>query len=224
MTIKRPTALPYTRDDEADALLAGDPMALLIGFSLDQQVSVQKAFSGPLELKRRIGTLDAATIAGMAPGQLEQAFRTRPALHRFPASMAKRTRALCAAVVQTYVSEVARISRLPIYPTLPGARLRQAAGAQGRSMGASLRAQAGVQSSPEVLGSDVRRPQPAGPEQAEPQDLDEVMVAAADSGRNQRDEQPSDGAPCGQHLIRHSSRQIRAVGGVSGRARPRTDA
>ena len=86
-------------------------MALLIGFVLDQQVSVQKAFSGPLELQRRIGTIDAAVIAGMDPGDLEEAFRTRPALHRFPGNMAKRTQALCAALVETYDGSAARVWR-----------------------------------------------------------------------------------------------------------------
>ena len=79
-----PAQLHFTGNDEADALLASEPLALLIGFVLDQQVSVQKAFSGPLELKRRIGSLDAARIAGMDPGELDRVFRERPALHRFP--------------------------------------------------------------------------------------------------------------------------------------------
>jgi hypothetical protein len=70
MTATNPSSLPFTGDPEADTLLATDPMAMLIGFVLDQQVSVQKAFSGPLELKRRIGTLDAAVIAGMDAGDL----------------------------------------------------------------------------------------------------------------------------------------------------------
>ena len=104
-----PRSLPYTGDPEADALLAAEPMALLIGFVLDQQVSVQKAFSGPLELKRRVGTLDAATIAALDPADLEAAFRERPALHRFPGNMAKRTQALCSAVAQDYGDEAARI-------------------------------------------------------------------------------------------------------------------
>lgn len=104
-----PAALPYTGDPEADALLAADPMALLIGFVLDQQVSVQKAFSGPLELRRRVGTLDAAELAAMDPGDLEAAFRERPALHRFPGNMAKRTQALCAAVAETYGGDPAAI-------------------------------------------------------------------------------------------------------------------
>jgi uncharacterized HhH-GPD family protein len=104
-----PDALPYTGDPEADALLAADPMALLIGFVLDQQVSVQKAFSGPLELQRRIGTLDATAIAAMDPADFEAAFRERPALHRFPGNMAKRTQALCGAVAETYGGDASRI-------------------------------------------------------------------------------------------------------------------
>lgn len=109
MSATPPDMLPYTGDPEADALLASEPMALLIGFTLDQQVSVQKAFSGPLELLRRIGTLDAATIAAMDPAGLEAAFRQRPALHRFPANMARRTQALCSAVADTYEGDPSRI-------------------------------------------------------------------------------------------------------------------
>lgn len=104
-----PDTLPYTGDPEADALLAAEPMALLIGFVLDQQVSVQKAFSGPLELRRRIGTLDAAAIAALDAADLEVAFRERPALHRFPGNMARRTQALCSAIAETYGSDAARI-------------------------------------------------------------------------------------------------------------------
>jgi uncharacterized HhH-GPD family protein len=105
----RPDRLHFTGNDEADALLADEPLALLIGFVLDQQVSVQKAFSGPLELKRRLGSLDAATIAGTDPGELERIFRERPALHRFPGSMAARTQELCAAVVSEYDDDAARV-------------------------------------------------------------------------------------------------------------------
>ena len=79
-----PTSLPFTGDPDADRLLAEDPLALLIGFALDQQVTVQKAFSGPAELKRRLGHLDAARIAAMDPAELDAVFRDRPALHRFP--------------------------------------------------------------------------------------------------------------------------------------------
>jgi uncharacterized HhH-GPD family protein len=109
MATQAPTRLHFTGNDEADALLAEEPLALLIGFVLDQQVPVQKAFSGPLELRRRIGTLDAAAIAGMDPGELDRAFRERPALHRFPGTMAMRTQELCAAVATDYENDAARI-------------------------------------------------------------------------------------------------------------------
>ncbi len=104
-----PDHLPFTGDPDADALIAADPLALLIGFALDQQVTVQKAFSGPLELKKRIGTLDAKTIATMDDERLDAAFRTPPALHRFPGNMAKRTRELCAAIAADYDGDAGRI-------------------------------------------------------------------------------------------------------------------
>jgi uncharacterized HhH-GPD family protein len=104
-----PDHLPFTGDPEADALLARDPLALLIGFALDQQVTVQKAFAGPHELQRRIGSLDAATIAGMDPEALDIAFRTPPALHRFPGNMAKRVRELCVAIAADYGGDASRI-------------------------------------------------------------------------------------------------------------------
>ncbi len=101
--------LHFTGDDEADRLLANDPLALLIGFALDQQVSVQKAFSGPVELRRRIGHLDAARIAAMDPEALQEAFRQRPALHRFPGAMAGRVQALCAYLVDSYGGDASRV-------------------------------------------------------------------------------------------------------------------
>jgi uncharacterized HhH-GPD family protein len=103
--------LPFTGDDEADRLLVGDPIALLIGFVLDQQVPLQKAFSGPLELSRRIGGLDASTIAQMDADRLDAAFRERPALHRFPGNMARRTQEMCAFVVEHYGGDAGRIWR-----------------------------------------------------------------------------------------------------------------
>ncbi len=84
-------------------------MALLIGFVLDQQVTVQKAFSGPLELQRRVGTIEAAGIVALDPADLEAAFRAPPALHRFPADMARRTRELSAVIVERYGGDAARI-------------------------------------------------------------------------------------------------------------------
>lgn len=102
--------LYFTGDEEADRLLVREPLALLIGFVLDQQVTLQKAFSGPLELKRRIGgTLDAAAIAAMDPERLEEIFAERPALHRFPRNMAARTRELCAAVASEYGGDAGRV-------------------------------------------------------------------------------------------------------------------
>ena len=109
METQAPARLHFTGNDEADALLAEEPLALLIGFVLDQQVPVQKAFSGPLELKRRIGNLDASAIAGMDPGELDRAFRERPALHRFPGTMAMRTQELCAAIATDYDGDAARV-------------------------------------------------------------------------------------------------------------------
>jgi uncharacterized HhH-GPD family protein len=103
--------LPFTGDPDADRLLVEDPLALLIGFVLDQQVTLQKAFSGPLELSRRIGGLDARRIATMEPEQLDAAFRERPALHRFPGNMAKRTRELAAYLVERYDGDASRIWR-----------------------------------------------------------------------------------------------------------------
>jgi uncharacterized HhH-GPD family protein len=107
-TVKK---LPYTGVDEADELLAQDPLALLIGFELDQQVPLQKAFSGPYELRKRIGTLDAPTIAAMDPAKLEAAFKERPALHRFPGNMARRTQALCVAIVRDYGGDAGAVWR-----------------------------------------------------------------------------------------------------------------
>jgi uncharacterized HhH-GPD family protein len=105
----RPTHLHFTGDDEADRLLAEDPLALLVGFVLDQQVTVQKAFSGPLEIKRRLGGFDAATIAATDPGELEAIFRQKPAIHRFPGNMARRVQDLCAAVVEDYCGRAERV-------------------------------------------------------------------------------------------------------------------
>jgi uncharacterized HhH-GPD family protein len=101
-----PTALHFTGNDEADALLAHDPMALLIGFALDQQVPVPTAFTGPLKIKQRVGTLDAHTLATT---DLEPAFREKPAVHRFPGNMAKRVRELAAVVDEEYGGDASRL-------------------------------------------------------------------------------------------------------------------
>jgi uncharacterized HhH-GPD family protein len=102
-------ALHFTGNEEADGLLAKEPLALLIGFALDQQVPVQTAFSGPLKLKQRFGTLDARKIATADPGQLEQSFREKPAIHRFPGSMAKRVQELAAVIDDEYDGHAERV-------------------------------------------------------------------------------------------------------------------
>jgi uncharacterized HhH-GPD family protein len=101
-----PDRLYFTESDEANALIASDPMALLIGFVLDQQVTVQKAFSGPLVLRERVGALDAATLASV---DLEPVFRAKPAIHRFPGSMAQRVHDLAVHVRDDYDGDAARI-------------------------------------------------------------------------------------------------------------------
>ena len=105
----RPQALHFTGDPEADALIAREPLALLIGFALDQQVTVQSAFAGPLKLQQRLGTLDAKTIAATDPDRLLEIFRERPAIHRFPGSMATRVQELAAFVVEEYGGDAAQL-------------------------------------------------------------------------------------------------------------------
>ncbi len=101
-----PDRLHFTESDEANALIASDPMALLVGFVLDQQITVQKAFSGPLALKQRLGAIDAATLAS---ADLEPVFRERPAIHRFPGSMAQRVHDLAVHVRDRYDGDAQRV-------------------------------------------------------------------------------------------------------------------
>src|SRR5438034_3943136 len=151
MTATQPTLdrLHFTGDDEADRLLASDPLALLIGFALDQQVSVQKAFSGPAELRRRIGHLDAVRIAAMDPADLAAVFRERPALHRFPAAMAGRVQALCAYLVANYGGEASRVwtdardghdlqKRLLALPSIGDMKARSLIAILGKRLGVSV--------------------------------------------------------------------------------------
>ena len=104
-----PTALHFTESDAANELLAREPLALLIGFALDQQVTVPTAFAGPHKLKERIGGLDPAAIASMDPRALEEVFREKPAIHRFPGSMARRVQELCAVVADEYQGQAERV-------------------------------------------------------------------------------------------------------------------
>ena len=109
MATIRPTHLYFTGDDQADRFLAEEPLALLVGFVLDQQVTVQKAFSGPLEIRRRLGSFDAATIAATDPAALEEIFRQKPAIHRFPGNMARRVQELCAVIAEDYGGRAERV-------------------------------------------------------------------------------------------------------------------
>jgi uncharacterized HhH-GPD family protein len=105
----RPT-MPVTSNAEANQLLIEDPLALLVGMLLDQQVPMEWAFLGPWTLRERMGgTLDAGAIAAADPDELEKTFRGPPALHRYPAAMAKRTQALCAALVEHHGGDAADV-------------------------------------------------------------------------------------------------------------------
>jgi len=104
-----PQALYFTDLDEANELIAREPLALLIGFALDQQITMQTAFLGPLKLKQRVGSLDAAAISSMDPQELVDVFRQRPGTHRFPAAMARRVQDLCAFVADEYGGNAERV-------------------------------------------------------------------------------------------------------------------
>jgi uncharacterized HhH-GPD family protein len=103
-----PDALWFTNDPEACRLLADDPFALLVGFAIDQQVPVQKAFAGPYVLKERAGTLDPRRLAQL---DLVPLFSERPTIHRFPSAMAERVRELAAVVTEDYGGDASRIWR-----------------------------------------------------------------------------------------------------------------
>lgn len=104
-----PERLPWTGDDSADRLLAQDANALLIGFALDQQVTVQKAFAGPAVLRDRLRHLDPARIAAMDPDAFLAICREKPAIHRFPGTMAARIQDLCGVISENYGGDGARV-------------------------------------------------------------------------------------------------------------------
>jgi uncharacterized HhH-GPD family protein len=155
--------LHFTGDDEADRLLVSDPLALLIGFALDQQVTVQKAFSGPAELRRRIGHLDAARIAAMDSAELDAVFRQRPALHRYPGAMAGRVQALCAFVAREYGGDARRVwseardghdlqARLLALPSIGEMKARSLLAILGRRLGVQVTGMDGVMPKHPTLG------------------------------------------------------------------------
>ena len=140
-----PTALHFTDDPAACALLAEDPFALLVGFAIDQQVSVPKAFAGPYVLKQRVGTLEPAKLAEL---DLVPIFTEKPAIHRFPGAMAKRVRELAAVVAEDYGGDASRIWT----EAADGADLRKRIGSlpgfgemKIKSLGAVLAKQFGVE-------------------------------------------------------------------------------
>lgn len=109
-TMSKPNSLPWTEHEDANRLLAEDPLALLLGMMLDQQFPMERAFLGPYLLRERLGRdLEAADIGGIDPDALVEVFRGPPAIHRFPGSMAKRAQALCAFAVERYDGDVSRI-------------------------------------------------------------------------------------------------------------------
>src|SRR3954462_6406847 len=111
MAATKPDRLHFTGRDDADALLAHDPFALLVGFALDQQVPVQTAFQGPLKLRQRLGTLDPGEIAATDPGRLEEGFPEKPAIHRFPGNMARRVQELASVVTDEYGGDAESVWR-----------------------------------------------------------------------------------------------------------------
>ncbi|MFZ1878660.1 MAG: HhH-GPD-type base excision DNA repair protein [Gaiellaceae bacterium] len=145
-----PAALHFTDDPAACALLAEDPFALLVGFAIDQQVPVPKAFAGPYVLKQRAGTLEPAKLAAMDLGPI---FAEKPAIHRFPGAMATRVRELAAVVAEDYGGDASRIWT----EAADGADLRERIGSlpgfgemKIKSLGAVLAKQYGVEAANEL--------------------------------------------------------------------------
>jgi uncharacterized HhH-GPD family protein len=155
--------LPFTGNAEADELVSTDPLALLIGFALDQQITVQKAFSGPFDLRTRLGHLDARKIAATDPAELDRVFRERPAIHRFPGSMAGKVQALAAFIADRYDGDAARIwtdatdgrdlqQRLLELPGFGEMKVRSVLAILGKRLGVSLPGMAEVMPTHPTLG------------------------------------------------------------------------
>jgi uncharacterized HhH-GPD family protein len=102
-------AIWLTTDSEANELLDREPLALLIGMLLDQQITIETAFMGPRKILDRIGAMDARTIAEYDPEKFAALCSTPPAIHRFPGSMAKRIQTLCQGLVEEYDGEAAGV-------------------------------------------------------------------------------------------------------------------
>jgi uncharacterized HhH-GPD family protein len=103
-------SLTLTGDPAADELLSDNPFALLVGMLLDQQIAMELAFAGPARLAERLdGPLEPATVAAMSPEDLEARFRDKPALHRYPGSMAKRVHALAVHLMEEHAGDASRV-------------------------------------------------------------------------------------------------------------------
>ena len=146
-----PDQLHFTASEEANALIAADPLALLVGFALDQQVTVQKAFAGPLALCERLGGLDAQTLAC---ADLEAVFRHRPAIHRFPGVMAGRVHDLAVHVRDEYAGDAERVWNDAPDADALRARLKALPGfgeMKGKALGAVLAKHFGVEAARELV-------------------------------------------------------------------------
>ena len=146
-----PDRLYFTESDEANALIASDPMALLVGFELDQRVTVMKAFEGPLALKQRLGAIDAQTLAS---ADLEPVFFAKPVIHRYPRSMAKRVHELAVHVRDRYEGDAARVWTDPRDSVELRANLRALPGfgeMKVMSLGAVLYKHFGVEAARELV-------------------------------------------------------------------------
>jgi uncharacterized HhH-GPD family protein len=162
-----PDALYFTADPEACKLIAQDPFALLVGFAIDQQVTVQKAFAGPQVLKERVGTLDPKELAAM---DLAPAFAEKPAIHRFPGAMAERVRELAAVVAEEYAGDASRIWS----EAKDGAELKKRIGSlpgfgemKIKSLGAVLAKQFGVKAAEDLAPSHPTLGDVTSPEELE---------------------------------------------------------
>lgn len=164
-----PARLPWTGDDAADRLLADDPNALLIGFALDQQVTVQKAFAGPAVLRERLGHLDPARIATMEADAFLAVCREKPAIHRFPGTMATRLQDLCGVIADTYGGDAARVwteagdgddlaARLGALPGIGDMKVRTIMALLARQYGVDLPGMDGLLPGHRTLG-DVTTPE-----------------------------------------------------------------
>ena len=143
----RPTALPWTEDEEANKLLAENDLALLLGMLLDQQFPMERAFYGPYLIKQRMGgKLDAAAIAAASPEEFEALAKGPPAIHRFPGSMGKRTQEVCQVLVDNWDGDAGKLwntaadgkellKRLKALPGYGDAKARIFVAILGRHMG-----------------------------------------------------------------------------------------